>query len=123
MKKDPRIYLAQILERIIRIEDFTSMGKQSFLENPLIQDAVIRNLEVIGEASRRVGAEYRIAHPEIPWREMTGLRNILIHDYESVNLEKIWQVIEKELPSVKITLETILPPLDQLEREINEEDE
>lgn len=122
MKKDPRIYLAQILERIVRIEDFTCVGKKSFLDNPLIQDAVIRNLEVIGEASRRVGAEYQVAHPEIPWREMSGLRNILIHDYESVNLEKIWQVIEKELPSVRGTLEKILPPLDQLEREINEED-
>jgi len=52
---------------------------------------------------------------------MAGLRNILIHDYESVNLEKIWQVVEKELPSVKGALEKILPPLDQLEREINEE--
>ncbi len=121
MKKDPRIYLAQILERIVRIEGFTPGGKKSFLADPLIQDAVIRNLEVIGEASRRVGAEYQAAHPEIPWREMAGLRNILIHDYESVNLEKIWQVVEKELPSVKGALEKILPPLDQLEREINEE--
>ncbi|MBN2316422.1 MAG: DUF86 domain-containing protein [Sedimentisphaerales bacterium] len=115
--------MAQILERIIRIEDFTRVGKQSFVDNPLIQDAVIRNLEVIGEASRRVGTEYQTVHPEIPWREMSGLRNILIHDYESVNLEKIWQVIKKELPSVKDTLEKILPPLEQLEREINEEDQ
>ena len=121
MKKDPRIYLAQRLERIVRIEDFTRGGKKSFLADPLIQDAVIRNLEVIGEASQRVGAEYQAAHPEIPWREMAGLRNILVHDYESVNLEKIWQVVERELPSVKGALEKILPPLDQLEREINEE--
>ncbi|MHC4752095.1 MAG: HepT-like ribonuclease domain-containing protein [Planctomycetota bacterium] len=121
MKKDPRIYLAQILERIVRIQNFTCVDKQSFLADPLIQDAVIRNLEVIGEASRRVEVEYQAAHPEIPWREMSGLRNILIHDYESVSLEKIWQVVEKELPSVKSTLEKILPPLDQLEREINEE--
>ncbi len=85
MKKDPRIYLAQLLERIVRIEGFTRSGKKSFLADPLIQDAVIRNLEVIGEASGRVGAEYQAAHPEIPWREMAGLRNILIHDYESVN--------------------------------------
>ena len=122
MKKDPRIYLAQILERIVRIQDFTCVDKQFFLTDHLIQDAVIRNLEVIGEASRRVGEEYQAAHPEIPWREMSGLRNILIHDYESVSLEKIWQVVEKELPSVKSTLEKMLPPLDQLEREINEED-
>ena len=123
MKKDPRIYLAQILERIVRIETFTKSGKESFLADPLVQDAVIRNLEVIGEASRRVGGEYQGAHPEIPWREMTGLRNILIHDYESINIEKIWEVVEKELPSVKNALEKAVPPLDQLEREINEENE
>ena len=58
VKKDPRIYLAQILERIVRIEGFTPGGKKSFLADSLIQDAVIRNLEVIGEASRRVGAEF-----------------------------------------------------------------
>ena len=90
MKKDLRIYLAQILERIVRIEVFAPSGKKCFLANPMIQDAVIRNLEVIGEASERVGAEYQAAHPEIPWHEMASLRNILVHDYESVNLEKIW---------------------------------
>ncbi|MGB2864681.1 MAG: DUF86 domain-containing protein [Sedimentisphaerales bacterium] len=90
MKKDPRVYLAQILERIIRIQDFTCVDKQSFLTDPLIQDAVIRNLEVIGEASRRVGVEYQAAHPEIPWREMSGLRNILIHDYESVDQRQLF---------------------------------
>ena len=76
MKKDPRIYLAQIMERIVRIEGFARGGKKSFLADPLIRDAVIRNLEVIGEASRRVVAEYQAANPEIPWREMAGLRNI-----------------------------------------------
>ena len=67
MKKDPRVYLAQILERVERILSFTRDGESVFLANPLIQDAVIRNLEVIGEAAKRVPNEFRETHPSIPW--------------------------------------------------------
>ncbi len=119
--KDPRVYLAQILERIERILKYTSEGKESFFKDALIQDAVIRNLEVIGEASRRIGEEYRSAHPEIPWRGMIALRNVLIHNYEGVDVNQVWQVVEQELPGLKKALEAFLPPLDMLEEEINKE--
>jgi len=82
MKKDPRVYLAQILERIERIHHFTEGGEEAFIRDPLIQDAVIRNLEVIGEAAKRVPDEFRRAHPSIPWKGLTGLRDVLIHQYE-----------------------------------------
>lgn len=118
MKKDQRVYLAQILERIIRIENYTKSGEKAFLADYMAQDAVIRNFEVIGEAAGRIGEEYRTAHPEFPWRGMTALRNVLIHDYEGVDLQKVWQVVEKELSPLKAAIEKILPPLDQLEREI-----
>ena len=72
MKKDPRVYLAQILERIDRIVQYTIEGKNSFFADPLIQDAVIRNFEVIGEAAKRVPEEYRKKHPNIPWRNLAG---------------------------------------------------
>jgi len=121
MRKDPRVYLAQILERIVRIETYTKAGKESFLTDHLIQDGVIRNLEVIGEAASRIAVEYRAAHPEFPWRGMTALRNVLIHDYEGVDLQKVWRVVEKELPSLKAAIKRILPPLEQLEREITGE--
>lgn len=118
MKKDPRVYLAQILERIVRIENYTKIGKEAFLSDQLVQDGVIRNLEVIGEAASRIGPEFRAVHKEFPWRGMTALRNVLIHDYEGVDLHKVWQVVEKELPPLKAAIEKILPPLEQLEREI-----
>lgn len=121
MKKDQRVYLAQIFERIIRIETYTKSGKDAFLADYLIQDGVIRNLEVIGEAANRIEVEYRTAHPEFPWRGMTALRNVLIHDYEGVDLHKVWRVIEKELPPLKNAIVKILPPLEQLEREITGE--
>jgi uncharacterized protein with HEPN domain len=77
MKKDMRVYLAHILECIEKIERFTRGGKEEFLQEALIQDAVIRNLEVIGEASKRVDNSYRTSHPQIPWRKMTACEMFL----------------------------------------------
>jgi uncharacterized protein with HEPN domain len=68
MKKDPRVYLAHILECIDRIERYTRGGREAFFREALIQDAVIRNMEIIGEAAKRVDDDYRMAHPQIPWR-------------------------------------------------------
>lgn len=118
MKKDLRVYLAHILERIERIEQYTVGGRDSFMADLKVQDAVIRNLEVIGEASKRVGLDFRKAYPEIPWRGMAALRDVLIHDYDVVDMAEVWSVIERELPPLKKALTAFLPPLDQLEREI-----
>jgi uncharacterized protein with HEPN domain len=76
-------------------------------------------LEIIGEAAKRVENAYRDAHPEIPWRGMNALRNVLIHNYEGIDLDQVWAVVENELPPLKQILAKILPPLDQLEREIS----
>jgi len=79
MKKDSRVYLAQILERIDRILEYTANGGKAFFADSRTQDAVIRNFEVIGEAAKRIPDEYRKNHPSIPWRELSGFRDILIH--------------------------------------------
>jgi uncharacterized protein with HEPN domain len=121
--KDPRVYLAHILECIDKIERFTADGRERFFQEVMVQDAVLRNLEVIGEAAKRLDDAYRAAHPEVPWRALAGLRDVLIHQYEGVDLEKVWAIVEQELPSLRGTLAAILPPLDQLERELTGEDE
>ncbi len=122
MSKDPRIYMAHILERIGRISSYTAGGKEAFFDDPLVQDAVVRNLEVIGEAAKRIPDDYRQAHPSIPWRGLAALRDILIHQYEGVSLPEVWSVVEAELPPIRDAIAMILPPLQQLEREINGED-
>ncbi len=119
MSKDPRIYLAHILERIQRIERYTAGGRDVFFADPLVQDAVVRNLEVIGEAAKRIPAEYRQAHPTIPWRGLAALRDVLIHQYEGVSLQEVWEVVERELTPIRDGIAAILPPLDQLERDLN----
>ena len=118
MNKDLRVYLAHILESVLRIEEFTREGKQAFLQQRMIQDAVIRNFEIMGEAAKRVPDEYRDHYPKIPWRLMAAFRDVLIHDYEEVDVERVWRIIENELPPLKEALLLILPPLDQLEREL-----
>lgn len=116
--KDPRVYLAHILECVEYIGQYTRDGREAFLANRMMQDAVIRNLEVIGEAAKRVGDDFKSAHPGIPWRSMAGLRDVLIHDYEGVDQKQVWQVVEKELPALRAALKTLLPPLDRLEAEV-----
>jgi uncharacterized protein with HEPN domain len=94
-----------------------------FLEDELICDAVLRNFEVIGEAAKRLDDSYRASHPEIPWRAIAGLRDVLIHQYEGVDLEKVWAIVEKDLPGLKQSIAGLLPPLEQLERELAGEEE
>jgi uncharacterized protein with HEPN domain len=123
MTKDPRVYLAHILECIQKVERFTNEGRSRFFQDAMVQDAVLRNFEVIGEAAKRLDDAYRAAHPQIPWRALARLRDVLIHQYESVDLERVWAIVEGELPGLREAIAALLPPLDQLERELAGEDE
>jgi uncharacterized protein with HEPN domain len=123
MTKDPRVYLAHILECIEKVERFTAGGRERFLQDDLVHDAVLRNVAVIGEAAKRLHDDYRAAHPEIPWRSLAGLRDVLIHQYEGVELERVWAVVENDLPGLKRAITALLPPLEELERELAGEDE
>lgn len=122
MTKDPRVYLAHIVERIDRIIQFTIPGEEAFLGDCKTQDAVLRNLEVIGEAAKRIHDDFRKANPVIPWRSLAALRDVIIHQYEGVSMPDVWQVVETHLPQLRASIAALLPPLEQLEREISGED-
>jgi uncharacterized protein with HEPN domain len=74
----------------------------------MIQDAVIRNFEIIGEATKRLSPELKNSYPDVSWKQIAGLRDILIHDYLKVNLNRVWGIIEQNLPPLKQTVETVL---------------
>lgn len=86
---DQSVYLRDIVERIRRIEQFTEGGQGAFNQSLLIQDAVIRSFEVIGEAVKHLSPEIRQQYPEIPWRQIAGFRDVLTHDYGDVDVEEV----------------------------------
>ena len=105
MEKKESIYIGHILECIAKIEDYvSSITEEEFSSNGLIQDAVIRNFEIIGEATKHLNIEFRDRHPDILWRRMAGMRDILIHDYLGIDIQSIWETIQKDLPDLKSKL-------------------
>lgn len=107
-----KLYIAHILECIQRIESYTRDGRDTFMNTPMVQDAAIRNFEVIGEAAKRVSPELKQAHPDVPWRRIAAFRDVLIHDYMGVDLNEVWNIAERELPDLKRKTETILRGLE-----------
>jgi uncharacterized protein with HEPN domain len=123
--KDPRVYLAHILECIQKIERFTADGRERFFQDAMVQDAVLRNFEVIGEAAKRLDDTYRAAHPEVPWRALAGLCDVLVYQCEGLDVEKVWPIVEKVLLPLRGAIAAMLPPLEQLnlERDLAGEEE
>jgi uncharacterized protein with HEPN domain len=111
--KDDRVYLLEILDRIQRIENFVQDGREAFMKSLLIQDAVIRNFEVIGEAVKNLSPEIRERNADIPWRQIAGFRDVLIHDYMSIVLREVWKSIEENLPGLKVRVQEILAQLNE----------
>ena len=106
--KDEHLYLIDILERIQRIESYARGGRAEFLNSAMAQDAVIRNFEIIGEAVKQLSEATRARYPEVPWRRLAGFRDVLIHEYPSVDVEEVWNIVEQHLPSLKQQLEAIV---------------
>ena len=110
--KDDRVYLAHISDAVARILDYTSAGKDVFFSDTKTQDAVVRNLEIIGEAAKNVSDDLRSKHSDIPWRRLAGMRDKLIHEYFGVNLTIVWEVVEHELPKLGAQVTEILSTTD-----------
>ena len=109
MNKD-RLYLESIRDCMERIAEYTATGEDAFMASRLIQDGVIRNLEVIGEATKNLSSELRDANPAIPWRQIAGMRDVLIHDYLKVNLARVWRTVVTDLPPLRAVVSELLAP-------------
>ena len=106
--KDDRLYLHHMLERCQRIARFIQSGREVFMASEELQDAVIRNVEVIGEAAKRVSPDVRGRLATLDWKTICGMRDVLIHDYIGVDLDEVWHVASSRIPELRAVLEQFL---------------
>lgn len=112
MKSD-NVYIFHIIDSMDQIAEYTDqLDYNSFKENRMIQDAVIRNLEIIGEAAKNISNTIKADHPKIPWKQMAGMRDKLIHNYMGVDLDAVWNTIEKVIPDLRSDLQRIISAKD-----------
>lgn len=109
---DTRIYLLHIRDCCEELIQCRSLRQQGSVPVSILFNAVCRNLEIVGEASRKIGPEFRAANPEIPWREMNDLRNVLIHNYEGADPDLVWGIVERDIPALLTAVRRLLgqPP-------------
>jgi uncharacterized protein with HEPN domain len=106
--KDEAVYLQHIADSIARIKKYSTGGSPQFFAETIVQDAVIRNLEIIGEAVKRLSDSTRQQAPEVPWQQIAGMRDVLIHNYFGVRLDRVWQVVERDLPELEQAVSRLL---------------
>ena len=110
--RDDRLYLIHIEECLARIHQYLEGGHESFVTSTLIQDAVLRNLQVLAQSSQGLSESLKGLHPEIDWRGIAAFRNVLVHDYLGINLVRVWEIIDGELPQLRNKVRSILQRLE-----------
>ena len=106
--KDDSVYLHHIIECIRRIEENTEAGREQFMTSHTLQDAVIRNLQTMAESTQRLSDDLKEAHPELEWYRISAFRNVLVHDYLGIDIERIWEITQRDIPELKQAIMSML---------------
>lgn len=110
MWRDPA-YLLDMLQACRRALGYSrDLDEPAFMSSDLHQDAILRQLTVVGEATKRVSDQFRASHPEIPWRKIAGFRDVVVHEYSHVDLDEVWRIVREDLPELLAALEPLVPP-------------
>ncbi len=102
-------YILHIQSCLNRIDEYTRSGRDFFLKDYKTQDAVLRNLQTLAESSQKISEDFKSKNPAIPWKKLSGFRNILVHNYLGLNLEKVWDVIEQDIPQLGVQFKKAQP--------------
>jgi uncharacterized protein with HEPN domain len=111
--KDERVYLRHILECIEAVQDYNTQGRDGFLTDRKTCKATLRELQELAESTQRLSISLREKHSAIPWSAIAGFRNVLVHDYLGLSLNRIWEIIERDLPNLRIAVEAMLHEMDR----------
>jgi len=113
MQREPRVFLEDILSASVKVKKFTKgFSYDDFIDNDLIADAVIKNILVIGEATINIPVEIRNMNPQVEWRKMAGMRDMMIHGYFSINYRIVWDVVQNKIPILRQQVEELLKEFD-----------
>lgn len=114
MTKDDSAYLHHILDSISNIESFTeNMDEEEFKSNELVRSAVIRQIEIIGEATKYLSDNTRVSYPNVPWKDIAGMRDKLIHGYFGVDIDAVWDTVKRDIPELKEEIKRIIDEIEQ----------
>lgn len=111
--KDDRVYLRHIRECIEAIQSYTKEGQGKFLSDRKTQKATLRELQELAESTQRLSVTLKDRHPEIPWGDIGGFRNVVVHDYLGLNVFHIWNIVERDLPPLYTAIESMIRELEQ----------
>lgn len=116
MKRNIKLYLQDILESILAIEEYTrALTEEGFYSNRQVQYAVVRRLEIIGEAVKNIDEYFKNKYSDIPWKKIAGMRDVVAHEYFGVKLERIWEVVKSDIPDLKKRILKIKKNLKEVE--------
>ena len=110
--REDRLYIHHVLDCVRRVDRYCKNGEDAFRASELIQDAVLRNLQTLAESTQRISDHLKALHPEVDWRAIAGFRNILVHDYLGINLERIWEIVSVHLSVLESQIEAIRHEVD-----------
>lgn len=109
--KDDKFYLIQIAEDITRLEKFTEDGRHAFMNAELIQQAVLRTLQTLGESIKRLSDHLKSSYPEVAWKGIVALGNVLVHDYLEIDLDEVWDIVALDITVLKVQVQEMLADL------------